>query len=139
LHVEVISEPARLNDFSDEWRAFVRMQPNVTPFQTPEWLLIWWSHFGSGSLCVYVFRDPYCVGVVPCFVHQWNAARQVTLLGSGISDYLDPVLAPGFQTKVIAELGQQLQSRTDWDVCNWQDLTRQSTLHPCARVPARMP
>lgn len=134
MHVEVISEPAKLRDFAPEWDAFLRTQPNVTPFQTPEWLLTWWSHFGSGLLRVYVFRDPDCVGVVPCFVHQWNGARQVTLVGSGISDFLDPLLTPRLEDEIIEEMGRQLQSFTEWDICSWQDLARDTRLSAIGRA-----
>ncbi len=53
----------------------------------PEWLLTWWWHFGSGRLRVMVFRQMGEVaGVLPCFLHPWNGRRQLTLVGSGITD-----------------------------------------------------
>lgn len=71
---------------------------------------------------MYVFRDPGCIGVIPFFLHEWNGARQITLLGSGISDYLDPVLAPGRERDIVARLQDELVNTSDWEVCDWQDL-----------------
>jgi CelD/BcsL family acetyltransferase involved in cellulose biosynthesis len=58
----------------------------------------------------------------------------MTLAGSGVSDYLDPILAPGFEEEIIGELGQQLRSTADWDICNWQDLARDTPLSALARI-----
>jgi CelD/BcsL family acetyltransferase involved in cellulose biosynthesis len=126
--VEIISNADSLAAFAPEWSHFVSSQGCVTPFQLPDWLLVWWSHFGSGSLRAFVFRDAGCIGVVPCFLHEWNGARQITLLGSGISDCLDPVLAPGREREILARLGTELAEASDWDLCDWQDLAFDSPL-----------
>jgi CelD/BcsL family acetyltransferase involved in cellulose biosynthesis len=122
-----------MSAFAPEWSDFLKSQPRVTPFQLPDWLLVWWSHFGSGSLRVFVFRDPGCIGVIPCFVHVWGGARQITFLGSGISDYLDPVLAPGRERYIMARLDEELAETSDWDVCEWQDLAFDTPLQLLSR------
>jgi CelD/BcsL family acetyltransferase involved in cellulose biosynthesis len=128
LHLEVIRDPERLLQFAPEWSAFARSQPNVTPFQLPEWLLTWWSHFGSGSPRVFVFRERECVGVLPCFLHQWEGKRQLTLMGSGISDYLDPIFVASEEPAILSCLRQELAATEDWEVCNWQDLAYDTPL-----------
>ena len=90
--LEVIENTARLREFEPEWSRFVARVSPATPFQMPEWLATWWSHFGSGDLRVMVFRQGAEVaGVLPCFRHEWNGRRQLTLVGSRVSDYLDPL------------------------------------------------
>ena len=32
-----------------EWQALWRRIPDATPFQSPEWLLSWWSCFGNDA------------------------------------------------------------------------------------------
>ena len=128
MQVQVISNAAELNAFASEWSYFLRSQPCITPFQLPDWLLTWWSRFGSGSLRVFVFRDPDCIGVVPCFLHEWNGTRQTTLIGSGISDYLDPVVTLGREREIMAYLRVELLKNCDWDVCDWQDLAFETPL-----------
>jgi CelD/BcsL family acetyltransferase involved in cellulose biosynthesis len=89
---------------------------------------------------------------VPCFLHDWNGRRQLTLIGSGISDYLEPAIERGHAPAAIELLQQFLQSRAEWDVCDWQDLDADSPLaavrgdgfevetragQPCSRIPLR--
>jgi CelD/BcsL family acetyltransferase involved in cellulose biosynthesis len=135
LQFEIISEAERLRHFAPEWSALVEAQPHATPFQLPDWLMTWWSHFGSGSLRVFVFRNHDCVGVLPCFLHDWNGARQITLVGSGVSDYLDPPLAASHKCAVLSCLREQLAATCDWDVCDWQDLSYDTALEALAGGP----
>jgi CelD/BcsL family acetyltransferase involved in cellulose biosynthesis len=128
LKLEVICDPVRLTEFLPQWSRFVHSQSGLTPFQLPEWLITWWSYFGSGTPHVLVFRDPDVVGVLPCFLHEWNGRRQLTLIGSGISDYLDPLLEAARQPAILASLQQHLSVRADWDFCDWQDLSQNTPL-----------
>src|SRR5205823_10922824 len=114
------------------------------PFQTVEWLLTWWSHFGSGRPHVLVFRQAdETVGLIPCFLHQWNGRRQLTLMGSGISDDLDPVIERRHVPAVLELLTGHLTETPEWEVCDWQDLSADSPLAalgaatedtPCSRL-----
>lgn len=107
-----------------EWSSFIENIAGLTPFQTPEWLMTWWRHFGSGALRVFAFRDPdEMVGIVPCFLHEWNGTRQITLIGSGISDYLEPALAAPYAEEIVKRIRLYLDASSDWDVCYWQDLS----------------
>ena len=66
--------------------------------------------------------------MVPCFLHEWCGRRQLTLLGSGVSDYLDPVFDPCHTPEIIERVGAELRRATDWDICDWQDLSADSPL-----------
>lgn len=133
MTLEIIDDFAKLLNFQAEWSAFAQRASSVTPFQLPEWLLVWWRHFGSGRLHVLVFRESGdLAGVVPCFLHPWTGLRQMTLIGSGVSDYLDPVIAPEYGATLIEQLKNHLESNSDWDVCNWQDLSFETPLKAIA-------
>ncbi len=124
LSVEVIRDSARFMEFGSEWREFASQNCPPTTFQTPEWLTTWWAHFGSGDLRVMAFRQRGgLVGVMPGFLHNWNGRRQLTLIGSGISDYLDPLFAPDYATYIVIRIAQELERWPDWEICNWQDLS----------------
>lgn len=128
LQLEVVSRSERLHDLRSEWSERVAQADSSTPFQTPEWLLTWWEHFGSGHLQTLVFSDNgSIVGVVPCFNHFWNGARQLTLVGSGITDYLDPYINGGFAEAIVASIGQYLTCG-EYDRCDWQDQSSTSPL-----------
>ncbi len=129
VRVEVIDSDKRLCEFEEDWRAFQKIFPPATPFQTPDWLLAWWSYFGSGTLRVFVFRDGARIaGIVPCFLHCWNDRRQLTLIGTGLSDYLDPPIAPGHSEAVADALRSELAAFSDWEICDWQDLSDDTPL-----------
>jgi CelD/BcsL family acetyltransferase involved in cellulose biosynthesis len=127
--LEIIDCAERLREFEPEWLQLSQAVRPATPFQTPQWLLTWWSHFGSGTLQTFVFRNGGAlIGVVPCFLHEWNGNRQLTLLGSGVSDYLDPQLDPGHVPEILALLDAHLKTRRDWDIGDWQDLSENTPL-----------
>lgn len=129
MRLEVVDSASRLHALKAEWSALARSIESVTPFQLPEWLTTWWAHFGSGQLHVMVFwAGSEMAGIVPCFLHEWNGRRQMTLVGSGISDYLEPPIHPGNTQAVLGLLSKHLSSNRDWQWCDWQDLSAESPL-----------
>ena len=134
LTLQVIDKTRRLVEFEPEWSSFARNIAGLTPFQLPEWLLTWWSHFGTnGELHALVFRETgSIVGVIPCFLHDWNGVRQMTLIGSGISDYLEPALDLRHCSAILEQLQHHLEANSDWDVCEWQDLSARTPLRSVA-------
>lgn len=125
MKLDLIQDLPQLVEIETEWNSLVERCPDSTPFQLPRWLLTWWKHFASGSLHVLVLRagEDRLVGVVPCFIHEWQSRRQITLLGSGVSDYLDPPIELQYRAEALELLDKHLDDFTGWDVCNWQDLS----------------
>jgi CelD/BcsL family acetyltransferase involved in cellulose biosynthesis len=127
--IDIICDVSEFETLCPEWERLLERTDDLTPFQLPRWQFTWWKHFGSGQLRVFAFREgSRLVGVVPCFLHDWNGRRQLTLIGSGISDYLEPAVDREHAAAVVAGLGQTLESYTDWEVCDWQDLNAGSVL-----------
>ncbi len=134
--LEIIRDVAGLAAFEAEWSCFVETADGATPFHLPEWLITWWRHFGSGQLRVLVFRQKSTLaGVIPCFLHEWNGLRQLTLLGSGVSDYLEPLFTASYRDEAVAQLQGHLAASRDWDVCVWQDLLQDTKLRELAASP----
>lgn len=134
MEIEVVQDLARLRAIEPDWCALVRQTRGATPFQLPAWLLIWWKHFGSGTLRVFVFHEQGKVhGVVPCFLHEWQSRRQLTLIGTGITDYTEPHLP----ATDVPLLSAHLDRLSDWEVLDWQDLAADTPLHKLPGVEAR--
>lgn len=149
--IDVISDVSEFETLCPEWEQLLDRIEGITPFQLPAWQFTWWRHFGNAKLRVFACRQGgRLVGVVPCFLHDWNGRRQFTLIGSGISDYLEPAIQGEHPPAVIETLRQALQSRKEWEVCDWQDLNTGSPLTelagsglqarttddtPCSRIP----
>ena len=124
MTLDIIDSATGLAAFQPEWSSFTARLSGQTPFQTPEWLTTWWRNFGSGLLRVFVFRErAQIAGIIPCFLHLWQGCRQLTLIGSGISDYLEPAISPNQSSSVLELLESHLRTNPDWDLCNWQDLS----------------
>lgn len=141
MRLEILDNASLLDQLKPEWSAFASRLDRVTPFQLPAWLLTWWRHFGSGELHVMLFRHSgEIAAIIPCFCHEWNGRRQLTLLGSGISDYLDPLINPAHSAEVLLRLRTHLFELTKWDICDWQDLFDGSPLLGLAapRVPVHV-
>jgi CelD/BcsL family acetyltransferase involved in cellulose biosynthesis len=77
------------------------------------------------------------VGLLPAFV-SGSTPRRVSLLGAGISDHLDALAAPGFESVVLDAIRGWLdRSRAEWDTCVFDELGPRALLREmCA--PAGM-
>lgn len=140
MQLEIVDRLERLSALEREWSSFAEAIPDLAPFQLPEWLLTWWRHFGSGELHVLLFREHGAIaGIVPCFLHEWNGRRQLTLVGSGISDYLEPAVGREHGAAVLDLLRAHLADGEQWDVCHWQDLTADSPLAGIATLEEDTP
>ncbi len=129
LTFELIQDLPRLRSLQPEWLSLAGRFPDLTPFQLPQWLLTWWRHLGGGSLRMLTFRHRgELVGVIPAFLHEWKGRRQLTLMGSGISDYLEPLVDRSLRCEIIRSLQLHLTEAADWDVCDWQDLSENTPL-----------
>src|SRR2546423_1083355 len=78
----------------------------TTPFQSPAWLIAWSKHLARGELLVLSFtREENLVGIAPFHILvDRTETKQVLLLGTGISDYLDIITAPGYEPHVVSAL-----------------------------------
>ena len=134
FRLEVVDDLAGLRALEPAWSERISQWGKSTPFHLPQWPLTWWEHFGSGELRTLVaWKDDAIVGLVPCFRHLWQNARQLTLIGSGITDYLDPFIAEDCADQTISVLREYLAG-VDYDLCDWQDLSEQSPLLKLAEL-----
>src|SRR5260370_21743891 len=105
-----------LQRLEPEWRDLLRRAPDATPFQSPEWLLPWWSHFGGQEMFAVTVRDGERLeALAPLYVLRDDESDESLgmLLGTGNSDYLDAVVASSAESlfNAIAEADCQL-----WDL-----------------------
>lgn len=120
MSYRVINSIAEWEACANEWRAMADSAPGTTPFQLPEWQLTWWKHFGSGHLQV-LWSE---AGIVPLFQHEWNGRNQLTLIGSGLADWTDPIQL-GDLTR---DVNDYLRNNAEVELCDWQDLSCGSPL-----------
>ena len=80
----ILADPS-LPAVRDEWSRLAEEHGSI--FATPEWLLLWWKHFGGGrELLLTQERD----AVLPFYVWRERPLRVVRVLGHGPGDELGP-------------------------------------------------
>jgi CelD/BcsL family acetyltransferase involved in cellulose biosynthesis len=143
LLANLITTTEALAALEAEWSALWARCPAATPFQTPEWLLGWWRHFGvqpGWRLWTIALRDTATgrlIGLAPLFVHPGpdGTTRQLSPVGIGITDYLDALLEPAWSgpgaERLLAEIAA---GAAEWDICDLEQLPPESPLLG-ARVP----
>jgi CelD/BcsL family acetyltransferase involved in cellulose biosynthesis len=133
LQIQVISSLPELEAARGEWEALWLSGRDVTPFQSPAWLIPWWKAFGAEQqLFTLAFRDRgELAGLAPLFI--WTnpepRRRELLFIGTGISDWLGPLCAPGFESIMAESFRTALGTfRFHWDFCDLQQLRASSPL-----------
>ena len=116
---------------------------------TYEWQTTWWEALGTGDLWIVAFRTPdtnELVGIAPLYLTEresgaYAGKRVFTLVGCiEVSDYLDLLIAQGWETAVYTALLAWLHSpdAPAWDVvdlCNLPEVSlTYSTFPPLAEA-----
>lgn len=132
ITIEEITDSSAFEALLPEWSELWERCPSATPFQSPEWLLTWWKHFGNDNLFALALRNgKRLAGLAPLFIFRQrdSGALQLSMVGSGISDYLDFLMEPGIASTGTQAVFEYLAARKPkWDVCDLQELRRESTL-----------
>lgn len=126
LAIREVQSPDELESLRADWFALWKRSSTATPFQSPDWLIPWWKHFGAGQLCVVVLTDETrLAGLAPLFIRQNN----LLLIGTGITDYLDILIDDRVRTDGAALIFAHLcKHRCGWNQCDLENLRETSPL-----------
>ncbi|MGZ7032441.1 MAG: GNAT family N-acetyltransferase [Thermoanaerobaculia bacterium] len=119
MEVEVIEQTDRLEAISEEWDDLWRRDPNSTPFQSPHWLLPWWRTFGTDRLFTIGGRENGSLeAMAPLYILSDEESGETLgiFLGTGITDYLDVLLAPGASMEAIVDVMTRNGTCATWDL-----------------------
>lgn len=137
--ITAITSREALRGLAGEWRALWDRCPEATPFQRPEWLLPFCAHLGPARLTTLALRQgPRLVGLAPLFTWDDGPARVLSLLGAGVSDYLDALFDPAHLEACAIALASHLgalrlgRAEERWDRCDLEPLPASS---PLLRMP----
>jgi CelD/BcsL family acetyltransferase involved in cellulose biosynthesis len=111
-----------------EWQALWRRVSSATPFQSPEWMLSWWSVFGNEAPLVLAAREyERLVAVLPLYRCDEPECCKLLPIGIGLSDYLDALVESDRFGLAAALLGS-LVDLPRWEECYIPDLPPKATL-----------
>jgi CelD/BcsL family acetyltransferase involved in cellulose biosynthesis len=132
VEIEEVSTTEALERLRPEWALLWERCPAATPFQSPEWLLPWWRRLGRGRLRTLALRrEGRLVGLAPLFVHRYFGLplRRLSMLGTGVTDYLDFLLPPEIARSGAEQiLGYLASDCSGWDFMDFQQIPPGSPL-----------
>jgi CelD/BcsL family acetyltransferase involved in cellulose biosynthesis len=100
--IDLIADPAMIED---EWRELWDRSERASPFQAPDWLVPWITHFAADTLRIFTLRRRgRLIGLLPLFEHSGKTGRRLLPCGAGLSDYLDGVWDDGTDPQELAPL-----------------------------------
>jgi CelD/BcsL family acetyltransferase involved in cellulose biosynthesis len=133
FNVEKISDINTLESLYNEWNSLFMRDASATPFQSPDWIIPWWKCFGTGHLYVLCMRneEKKLVALAPFYIYilKDSHLRQLTLIGTGNSDYLDIIADETCKERSLYTLLSYLKENSfQWDVCYLHGLRENSLL-----------
>ena len=140
LSMRVCRTWGELEQFRERWNSLLRANPASSIFQTPEWLASWWQAYGQKrDLFTLVFADPTgaIVGIVPLYADRTRflgASLRILRMvgaGSGDSDGLDFITAPGYARDCAQAFIAWLAAQKEWHVCALETLPQNSLVTRC--------
>ncbi|MBI4789505.1 MAG: GNAT family N-acetyltransferase [Chloroflexi bacterium] len=149
MRVEWFTDEGVFDRLKPEWNDLLRRSVSDTLFLTWEWQTTWWRNLGRGALRIITVRDDAgrLVGLLPLFADpppdsgpsDTAAPNTLSLIGGlDVSDYLDALVARGFEPSVYAAILNAL-ARPDfpaWDHLQMCALPSGSPTHTQFRAMA---
>jgi CelD/BcsL family acetyltransferase involved in cellulose biosynthesis len=128
--IEVCRGSAALQGLRAEWVELWERCPQLTPFQHPDWLIPWSRHFGGDVfLTITLRRRGTLVGLAPFVVIPNPAGRRdLLLLGTGNTDYLDLLVEPAIGGAGAAAMLHAALAAAECDSCDLRQLRPGSPL-----------
>ena len=119
MQVDVITTGEALAQLAPDWDGLWRRDAASTPFQSPFWLLPWWRVFGGDDLFVITGRENGRLdALAPLYILRDEDSGESLgiLIGTGITDYLDVLAAPGTRIDGIVDQMTKDGACQMWDL-----------------------
>jgi CelD/BcsL family acetyltransferase involved in cellulose biosynthesis len=146
--VDVVSDPARLDELEAEWKALFEASPASSPPLRWEWVREWWRVFGStygadghGLRIITIWRGDSLIGILPLYQNRNRrlglALRKLRFVSTGAAEfeetcaeYFDLLYLPGQARPCLEALRQLLKQprRLRWDRLDLSDIGAHSPL-----------
>lgn len=126
----VLTSTAHLLAIADEWSGLYESCLDATPFQRPEWVISWAETFTPERIrTIEVRSGGVLVGLAPFLIYPRDEERVLAFMAGGVSDYLDLLVDPQYETEVVAAIFQAVQQLDCWTTLDLTDLPANSVLH----------
>lgn len=129
----IFHDIAAFEELAHPWQDLLGRSPGASPFMRPTWLRTWWDHFGEGELYLVTFEaEGRLVGLIPLRRIARDGRWILETFGEEVTDYLDPLVEPGWEETVIHALLAWLTrpEAPGWDILLLWNIREDSTLFP---------
>lgn len=135
LSVRICSTWDELEQFRKQWNSLLQANSAASIFQTPEWLGSWWQAYGRNrNFLALVFEDSTgdVAGIVPLYTDQTPfpgfALKTLRMVGagSGDSDGLDFITAPGYENACAKAFMAWFAGQKEWQICALETFPQRS-------------
>ena len=129
-----------------EWTILYEKCPNLSPFNSWDWLFSWWQSYGNAhALKILTFReDGRLVGIVPLYLSRERnqlglACRVMRFVGDGSadSDYLGWLVADHDAVPVAAALTDWLSASNEWDALLLREMPKSCAMSDLMQASAK--
>ncbi len=128
----VITTLQEFENLRPVWDELYRSSANHTPYQSWEWNLAWWKHFGNeGSLRLIVIEESErIIGIAPFYLRTsffGLPLKHYGFLSQKRTDYLDFIIQAGSEPLFFRELAKHFKElQEDWQFIELKDVPETS-------------
>jgi CelD/BcsL family acetyltransferase involved in cellulose biosynthesis len=132
MKIKTYTDLSGFDALAEEWNDLLKRSAFDTLFLTWEWQRTWWEHLGEGDLFLITMRDDqgHLAGIAPLYrTVSASGERKLNIVGCvDVSDYLDIIVAQGYEKEVYGALLDYLDSAemAGWDaaeLCNVPEIS----------------
>ncbi len=120
MRIEHLTTANAFAELEKEWSSLLRRAVVDTLFLTPQWQEIWWRHFGTSlELCLLLARNEAGTlqGIASLYAQEEDGRRVFRFIGGlEVSDYLDLIVARGWEVQVYRAFLEHLLAEVSWDL-----------------------
>lgn len=123
MRIQIHQDSACLDSLKGSWQSLVEEVPSATPFQTWEWHSTWFQFYGRSKkpYLIAAYEGDDLVGLYP-MARKAGAWYVLRPSGTGPSDYLQPIIRPGYEQAVEREISDHLSNQKDYSLVDLHQL-----------------
>lgn len=132
LNYKLITDFQILCGYKESWDQLLQNSNADKLFMCFDWIYEWFSCFGNDKhLQVYfIYKDNFLIGILPLVIRKKEGFKQLNIIGTGKSDYLDFIFHKDYQLECIDFLiNYVFENTAGWDVFHCSQLLNDNTVN----------
>ena len=138
--ISIADSDAGFSDLNAQWQALASVDDEATPFNTYDWLSLWWKHYRQPDYALHIVlfsENGKLVAIAPLYLLTIARVmliqqRELRWVGSGgdtSPDYLNIICIPEHRPRVAEHFARYLAQQSVADRINLTDIAKPSILY----------